>query len=255
MTRGIIKADEHHDATREFHPSYRLLKKFADAFRPDFVVDLGDILDLEYISTFNKADLKKLSAHDFVDDFDLVNREYDWWLERTAKFYQIQGNHDERTERVSASAPMFSSLIDYARVFDYAGRGISYTRLVDPPLKIGKLSLIHGWYTVKYHAFKTLMALGGNVAYGHMHEFQTYSHKFPATDQEIQAWCIACLNDVNPEWKKGCPTGWQNGFAVIDMADSGDFNLYPINIIGGKFYFEGREYALAEAVDTIAAKE
>ncbi len=244
MKRGLIIADTHLSANDPVHPSYQLVKNFAKDFKPDFVVDLGDTLHLDYFASFNADDIKLLAENSWEKDVDLVNRELDFWQGVCGTFHWIQGNHDERTERVAKKAPFFAESLDYYQRFHLKARGIKFYRLVQNPLKIGKLSFIHGWYYNKYHTSKTLDEYGGNIVYGHVHKFQTCSKIIKAKNEETQAWSLGCLSDKEPEYKKGQPTNWQNGFAVVYIKDNGTFNLYPINIIKRGFVFENREYTI-----------
>jgi len=71
MKRWLIIPDLHLDAVEQPHPAYLLVKRFAKSFKPNGVVFLGDNLDFDYIASFNKDDLKLLSAKSFQKDFDL----------------------------------------------------------------------------------------------------------------------------------------------------------------------------------------
>ncbi len=244
MKRGLIIADTHLSANDPVHHSYQLVKNFAKDFKPDFVVDLGDTLHLDYFASFNADDIKLLAENSWEEDVDLINKELDFWQDNCQTFHWVQGNHDERTERVAKKAPFFADSLDYYKRFHLKARGIKFYRLVDRPLKIGKLCFIHGWYWNKYCTSKTLDEYAGNIIFGHIHRMQTYSRVLMAKNEEIQAWSLSCLSDKEPDYRKGQPTGWTNGFAVVYMRDNGTFNLYPINIIKGGFIFEGKEYTI-----------
>ena len=244
MRRGIVIADTHLLSPEDEHPAYTLVKRFASDFKPDFVVHIGDALDLPYLGPYCEDDIMVQAQGCWEDDVSLLNRELDFWQKLTPEFYFIQGNHDERTERAAKSAPKFAASLAYERRFDFKGRGIKYYRLVDDPLKLGKLFLIHGWYWNKYHARKTVDEFSGNIVYGHVHKFQTQSRVLTARKDEIQAWSIGCLCDKQPEYVKGRPTGWQHGFAILYLGEKGQFNLYPANITKGSFMFEGGEYGI-----------
>ena len=245
MRKGIIFADTHLSVKEPFHPSYLLVKKFAKDFKPDFVADLGDSLDLEYFASFNKEKVSSVDG-DWEGDVDLLNGELDWWQGITKDYYWMQGNHDERAERMAVAintAAMRTSL-NYERRFHIKERGIKWKRLVDQPGKVGKLHLIHGWFYNIYHAKKTLEYLSGNVIYGHVHTRQTHSKHLTAFNQQIQGESIGCLCDKQPDYKKGVPSGWMNTFAVVYMDDKGNYNLYHINIIKDSFIWEGREWRM-----------
>ena len=218
------------------------MKKFAEDFKPDFVVHLGDALDLAYFSIFDAENVQVQAKGNWEADVDLVNRELDSWQKICPAFYLVQGNHDERAERVSKEYPKFAASLDYATRFHLKDRKIHYSRLVDPPLKLGKLHYIHGWYYNLYHSKKTVDEFSGNIVYGHCHGFQSYPKILTARAEELMAWAIGCLCDKQPDYVKGRPTGWQHGFGITYLRDKGNFNFYSINITGRGFCWEGREY-------------
>lgn len=40
--------------------------------------------------------------------------------------------------------------------------------------------------------------------------------------------------DLNPGYLRNRPSAWVNGFCVIELLDTGNFNLYPIVVSGGQ---------------------
>ena len=242
MRCGLIIADRHHKADEQLHPSYVLVKKFAKTLLPDFVVDLGDTLDLEYFSNFDEGNVPE---GDWEDDVDLVNSELDFWQSVTKEVHWLQGNHDERAERAAKKVKNYAlkKTINYERRFSIQERGIKYYRITDSqPVKMGKLHFAHGWFWNKYHGYTHLDRFAGNIVYGHVHTFQVFSKFLQSRNEEIQSWSIGCLSDKQPNYVKGRPTGWQNGFAILYLRDDGNFNLYPINIIKNKFVWAGKEW-------------
>lgn len=243
MQAGIIITDRHHRADEPFHPSYTLVKRFAESFKPDFVVDLGDTLDLTYFSVFDKESITAQSEGDWEADVDLVNKELDFWQSITGKYYWILGNHDWRAhKKAERMEPPFRKTLDYYRRFDVKSRGITMLTPEDRPLKIGKLNCIHGWFYNQYHARKHLDVYSGNIVYGHVHTFQTHAKELVAEGKQIQAWSLGCLSDKQPDYLQGKPSQWKNGFAIVYMNPSGNFNLYPVNIVNDSFIFEGKEW-------------
>lgn len=240
--RGLILADTHWASSEPFNPVYLMVKQFAQDFKPDFVVHLGDALDLAYFSIFDANNIKVQAKGSWEADVNLFNQELDSWQKICPIFYLVQGNHDERAERQALEYPKFAESLDYPTRLHLKDRKIPFHRLVDKPLKLGKLHFIHGWYYNKYHSRTTIDAFSGNIVYGHVHAFQTTSKLLTAQSEEIQAWSIAGLCDKQPDYVKGRPTGWQHGFAVVYISDRGNFNLYPVNIVSKSFRFEGKEY-------------
>ena len=244
MKKWLIIPDTHWDATEELHPSYLLVKKFAKDFKPDGIIHLGDLFDFAYIAKFNKEKLRTISGKTFRRDYDLGNREFDFWqkVNRGGSFIVRQGNHDERVDRVIDKEPMLEGFIEVEDNLRFKERGIKYYRETDSPTKLGKLHVIHGWYWTVHHAKKHLHQFGGNIVYGHVHEVQTYTEYFPAFDGEVSAWCLGCLSDTQPAWHKGRPTRWAHAFGIVFIEPDGNFNLYTVRITNNQFIWDGHTF-------------
>jgi hypothetical protein len=118
---------------------------------------------------------------------------------------------------------------------------------MDAPLELGKLLVIHGNCTTKYAARRNLEKYKHSVVCGHVHRFEEASDSLPVMGESIRSWTIGCLSELQPDWRKGVPTDWCNGFAVVYLDEkTGRFSLYPIYIdkyFG--FYWEGRKWKLS----------
>jgi len=244
MKRGLLIADMHLLSYEDPHPSYQLVKKFAKDFKPDFVVIGGDLLDLPYFSRFDRDNIEIQAKGNWENDVCLANRELDFWSNRAETVYFRQGNHERRLEVAAGEMPKVADSLDLATRLSFKDRQVRYTREVDRPIKLGKLSVTHGWYYNIHHAKKTLTEYGGSIVYFHVHKFQSFSKVLQATSLEIQAWSIGCLCDKQPEYVRGRPTGHQNGFGIVNVSDSGNFNLYPVNITKWGFNWDKHEYRL-----------
>jgi len=246
MKKILFKTDVHLDATEKLNPSYRLVKEFAQAWKPDVVVDGGDLFEFEYLSSFSKEKLKRLEGKRFQADYDLGNKELDFWQKCCKTYVQIEGNHDERIVRLIDRDPKVQGLVELSKNLGFGARGIEFYPQVGKVFKMGKLAFIHGFWASKYPAERHLMKYKHNLVFGHVHKFQSFSDMMPLMETEMQAWSIGCLCSKSPDWMSGKPTGWQNGFACIYMDEkSGRFNLYPINISKyNEFNFEGRTWKL-----------
>jgi hypothetical protein len=109
--------------------------------------------------------------------------------------------------------------------------------------RIGDLTYIHGYYTSKYHAYAHLNKFGGSVIYGHTHKSQKATMNM-LLQKPYRAWAIGCLCDFAPSYLKGKPSGWTNGFAVVDTnLASGNFQVTEVEFNGKKFIFEGTEFS------------
>jgi len=246
IKRGVFLTDTHWEAGKELHPAYLLVKKFIASYKPDYIVHGGDVSDWDFLASFNQDKLKLLSGKTFIQEYDVINREFDFLQKHSTQLIVLSGNHDERVYAAVDRAPSLEGLIEFETQVKPKERGIKFVRAVDQPYRIGKLNFIHGWYHNKYHASKHLNEFSGNLAYGHLHAPQTASRTLHARDERIQAWCVACLCDLNPEWLRGRPSHWQHGFGIFTVREKGDFNFYSVNIIRDSFVLpDGKEWRLA----------
>ncbi len=246
MKKILFKMDCHLDAKNDLNPAYRLVKKFAKDWKPDIVVDGGDLFEFEYLGSFAKDKLKSIEGKTFRADYDLGLKELDFWQGVSKKYIQVEGNHDQRLVRLVEADPRFEGLVELSRNLDFASRKIDFYSMLQKPLTLGKLIVIHGYWSGKYPARRHLDRYKQNIVFGHGHKFDTASDSMPILETEIQAWEIGCLCSKSPDWRKGCPTSWMNGFAVMYLDDkTGRFNLYPIYISKYyEFFFENRRWSL-----------
>ena len=244
MRRYLIIPDLHWVGGEELHPSYQLVKKFAKDFAPDGVVFLGDIFDFAYIAKFNKDLLKTISGKTFNQDYALGNYEFDFWQKVTKHIIVRQGNHDRRVDVAIDKAPFLEGLIEMENRLFFGERGIEYYKEADPPTQLGNVYFVHGWYTVQYHAKKHLLAMAGNIIYGHTHTVQNHTIILPAYNKEISAWSMGCLTDKQPEWRRGVPTAWSHAFGILYLDDDDNFNLYTVRIIDYKFIWDNHIFKL-----------
>lgn len=244
MRRGLLIGDMHLLSSEEVHPSYTLVKKFVKDLKPDFIIIGGDMLDLPYLMKSKQVNVDVQAKGNWEADVQIANKELDYWQKYSPEVQFRQGNHEFRLEAAAEEMPRMADSLDLAQRLRFKERGIRYSREVDKPIRLGKLSVTHGWYWNIHHTKKTLMEYGGSVVYFHVHKFQSFSKVLQATSYEIQAWSIGCLCDKQPAYVRGRPTGHQNGFGIVNVSDSGNFNLYPVNITKWGFLWDKHEYKL-----------
>lgn len=246
MKRILLKFDCHLDATEEEWPAYTLVKRFAKKWKPDLVVDGGDYFNFNYISTYDQRRARLLEGKRFKADYDLGNRDLDFWQSVSKEYIALEGNHDERVQRLIDEQPRFEGLIEVDRNLHLKERGIKFYRLREKPLMLGKLLVIHGHKATKYTARRNLEKYKHNVVCGHIHRFEVASDGLPLLDESIMSWTIGSLCPLQPEWRAGDPTDWSNGFAVMYLDEgTGRFSFYPVYISKyWEFWFEGKRYGL-----------
>jgi hypothetical protein len=83
------------------------------------------------------------------------------------------------------------------------------------PLRIGKLSFIHGAYATMNHA-KKHAEIYGNLVYGHTHDVTSYA--MGRLDGTVKAWSLGNLKDLTPgknAWLRGRIHNWQHAVGHV----------------------------------------
>jgi hypothetical protein len=213
----------------------------------------GDQNDNGEISHHNKKKIIFRSPGAYrrnTDYFDQnVLRPVEDALSPTAKRVWIEGNHDDWENQLVQEQPELLGTIERPGLLRLAERGWEFIA-TGGIYKLGKLSVIHGETLTglgnqgsTYHAKKAVESYGRSILYGHLHSPQSYARvaPFAQTDKHM-AWCSPVVGFTNPSYLRNRPTAWVNGFTIVEVRDSGDFNVLPIVVIGGKFSYGGKVY-------------
>ena len=217
-----------------------IAKEFRDDFRPDIVVAGGDWQNVDQLDRFSNE-----SETALLDEFEKVK----YYVELFGVTHYLEGNHEERLRRIGLTDKRLRSLLSLDRNLELSKRGIPIFPYHPKKgiLKLGKLKVLHGFYTNKYVAAKTAEAFGCCI-FGHSHVFQTYTPKI--SDKWSTGWSIGCMCELIPSYmEKYGPNGWMNGFAFGYIYKSGNFSLYPVRIIGGRIMINDKEYTYGVATD------
>ena len=245
--RAIVVPDQHfpiHDKK-----AVSVVLQAIDIVKPDLFVNLGDVGEwesvspwqwrrktkppLEYQLPFIKKEIKAVNKG--IDLFDKV-------LDKVKCEERIicAGNHDEWLDSFVAAYPYLKNYT-FKKACKWKERGYKYYAY-NHPVKIGKLTFIHGAYTTKYHAKKHLDMYGSNLMYGHTHDLQRHTDtKLGGTNA---AWSMGCLKDMSRDknqWLRGRPHNWNHAFAIVDWFHGGNFKVEVIEIYNGKTTVWGNE--------------
>jgi len=234
------------------HPYYEervmdAVGEFILDYGPDEIVYMGDQMSLDCISGWNKNRPLLKEGQRLMKDYNNFNKDILEVHESltgpdTRKIFMI-GNHEQRIEWYSQIHPELAEFIDVTRHLNLPERGYEIIPF-NGIHKIGKLSVIHGYYWNKYHASKTLEAFEGNVVYSHVHNPQMYAKVSPVDRKGYHmATSLPCLCNIKPDYKQNAPNFWINGFGIVEhLPATGYFNIYTIIIIEGSFMWNGTYY-------------
>lgn len=219
-----------------YHDQRAIETAVAFAKRRHKVTDLvlnGDYADFYQISRFNRDPRKR----SLKDELDVQREGLDWLTKKFAKaarWYKM-GNHDIRWDTwVWQHAPEIADLehVQLQSVLGFAEQG--YVRIDDEPIMAGRLPILHG-HELNGCSAAVNPARGAfnktlhSVLIGHLHRTSSHGDTNMWHDERM-AWSQGCLCDMNPEYAR--INKWNQGFAVVEVASDGTYNLINYRIGG-----------------------
>jgi hypothetical protein len=210
------------------------------------VVYIGDVLDLNCISSHNAGNLRAVEGETIEQDYAVGYKLFKKhrMLAPNAKITYLQGNHEFRLDRYIDANPVMEGGIEVPKglclkelEIDWVpcwSKGVTYS--------IGKATFHHGLYSCEHHAKKMVDAFGRNIFYGHQHDVQAYSKIRADRRNMIIGQSLGCLCE-HQQYLHGRPTKWVQAFGVFHFAPSGLFQYYIPMLFNHRFTSpEGKEY-------------
>jgi predicted phosphodiesterase len=222
--------------------------KYIDDVKVDRIVQIGDFMDFDCISSHNHGKLRLTEGKRLDKDYKEGRKLLSQIKQASygSKIVILEGNHDERVQRYIDQHPETEGMIEVPVGLELAKNEVEwipYWSNKKNVLRIGHALFIHGLYTNEFHAKKHVSNFGESVFYGHTHDFQLHSKVMQGDNKTIVGQSLGCLCKYDQEYLRGAPTKWQQGFAHFYFRDKGFYNYYPIMIFDHKFIGpNGREY-------------
>lgn len=240
IKKVVVLPDVH--LTDKCPRDYLPVKRFIKDFKPDEVILLGDFMDVSSLSAWDYDKKRLMEGKRFKKEIELANNELDFLQQYSKKVTFLEGNHEDRINRYLDKNPEMEGMIELELNLNLEKRKIGFYKM-NELYKLGHMYFTHGMWTNKYNSNKHLTELGCNICYGHQHKTQT-SFQNQAMAKPIMAYALGTLGDKKPDYLRNRPGNWINQFAIYYYNDqNGNFNLYPINIIGNKFIWNGKTYS------------
>lgn len=226
----------------------KAIEKFMIDYQPDVLIYLGDVLDLRYLSKFDK-DNRLILGNKLRKEYNtiMVLMDKHIKLSKADEVYFIEGNHEFRVRKFLESYPAGVGFIEVPIAMKLEERGIKWVELNDW-VRLGKLFFTHGVYYNVYHARKHVDTYQRNMIYGHTHAIQVHSgyHPFDKTLPHV-AKSIGCLCTLNPAYMKNRPNQWINAFYICEIEMSGIFSDNIITLVDGSFRIPGMNKRYTDA--------
>ena len=245
---GIILADQ------QFPNDNPLLlhnvEKYMSSRRWDYVIYLGDGLDMDAVSHFalDHNDNRSLEGKRLKRDYEAYSkilRRHREIVGKKCKIFYFLANHEEWAEQLVDQFPGLEGLIEVENNLPFGELGIEIVQYRDFK-KIGKMLFVHGdldkAYSSIHHAKKYVDMYNRNIVYGHHHTLQTFTKVSPAGIEDTHTgYSIPCLANIHPKWNRNKPTSWLNGFGVFFLTET-NFSVYPIVAVHNHFIAPNGKY-------------
>jgi len=227
------------------HVSHELAMQYVIDTKPELIVYGGDLLDFSCISSWNKNRPLLIENQRYDEAIEMGRKEMGRLRKAcpNSKIVFIEGNHEDRVARWVEAIPALEGKVNFIEDMKFADEGIEAIPF-GGVYKHGHLAYLHGVYYNKYYARSTLEQMGDNCIFGHAHKMQIWTQRLHFdTEPHIAIGC-PCLTDVDPAWKRGKPTNFLNGFAIIEYKNDSDFSAYIAVIINGSFTYGGHTWSI-----------
>lgn len=244
IKKGIFLSDIHIPENINLTPVLNYVKDF----NPDIIILGGDIIDAKGLHGVESMRADQIDIEWYERDVKYLNDLLKDLQERAPKAEVIflEGNHCERYTRIMKKYPkVFKGRFNFQRDAvpkDMKFKWIPYNT-EKSFYKIMDTIFLHGNLYPDLHAKKyALDYTPYKCIYGHLHHFQAYTTRSNMAARDPRyAVTAGCLCHVTPEWKKGSPNQWVNGFVsfVVDKKKV----IPTIHMMeNNKFYVNGKEY-------------
>lgn len=238
----------------QYHkPTFKAICEYLKENKPDVFIFGGDQFHFDCISHHTKATPIFRTRRSYINDIEGFDENIlqviEKLLPRGCEKVWIIGNHEDWEQDLINEQPELEDAIGHVRLMRLIERGWKVIPL-GHCYRLGKLNVIHGETLTgignqagMYPSRKAVELYAGNVLAGHTHAPQSFTKVSPVEHtNKWQGHIAPIAGNVNPSYLRNRPTAWLNGFVRIDVMENGQFNLYPIVVVGGQFAFGGKLY-------------
>jgi len=248
--QGVFLSDVHLPDSIDLSPVFEYLQDY----KPDLVILGGDIIDAKGMhgveQTSPSETVAKLWQSYYERDTKLLAdfiQKVMKAVSKKTKIIFLEGNHEQRYRRIMERYPeLFKGKYDFHRdvvkPLSPTSKWIPYGDY-ESFYQVGDCLFMHGTMYPENHAKQyVLKYLPSKVVYGHLHHYQAFTyHSGNPKLAPRYALTGGCLSHLTPEWKRGAPHMWQNGF--VDFISDKGITTPTVHLIErGRFYVGGKEY-------------
>jgi hypothetical protein len=252
-TIGVFLSDVHLPDCIELTPVFKYVKDLYQQTihnKDKFLLILGgDIIDAQGMHGIDSLAASQIKLDWYERDKQLLSsfmrQLFD--IAPKADVVFLEGNHEERYQRIMKRYPdawgkRFDFYRDVIKGIAPNAKWVNYGTYKSY-YKLGDCIFTHGTIYPENHAKKYASIYAPfKVVYGHLHHFQSFTiHNALPEVPARYAMTAGCLTHLAPEWKKGSPHMWQNGF-VDFVSENGITVPTPHIIENNRFQIGGKVY-------------
>ena len=252
-TIGVFLSDVHFPDNIPLEPVLKYIKDlYTQCLKNGYTFETvlgGDIIDAKGMHGVESMQASQIKLEWYERDCKLMSSFLCQLHDITpkAELVYLEGNHEERYTRIMKRYPdAWGGRFDFHRdviskIYPKA-KWIPYGDY-DAYFKLGDTVFTHGTVYPQNHAKKYAEVFAPfKVVYGHLHHYQACTlHSAMPELAPHYAITAGCLSTTAPDWKKGQPNCWINGF--IDFISENGVTTPTAHIISkGKFQIGGKIY-------------
>lgn len=220
---------------------------------PDTVILGGDIIDAQDMHGCESMKAADIQLAWYFRDVKLLRG----FLERVqkaapkAEIVYLEGNHEERFRRIMQKYPKPFPPGTFDLIRDATPNGMKPIWIkygtYESFYRLGDTVFTHGTIYPDGHSKQYAQNFAPyKVVYGHLHDYQTWTirNAFATGSSPRYAMTAGCLTHRAPDYKKGAPHKWVNGF--VDFLFDGEVCTPTAHVIeNGRFSIGAKVYGLA----------
>jgi hypothetical protein len=224
--------------------------RFIEDFKPEALIDNGDLFDFEAISRFPTSLVKRTSLQDDVDAGRAIIRHQREAAGPDCEIYVTEGNHEARLSKfITANAPELSespglTMEDFCGFADFDAK---YVHPYGNGVDWHGILVAHG-NRVNAHSAGSAKAefgdSGTSLIMGHTQRLGAYYvTDRTGTHAAFENGCMCRIDPggAAPSMRGPRVNNWQQGFAV-GFADDYGWNIYQVSITNHEFIWGGKRY-------------
>ena len=266
--RGLAFFDAHVSPGQDYLERFDHLSKYISDTLPDYIVQGGDFITLDSVSSYQREDILARAEMDLREEIEVfttaVEDFFHWiigerYLRRAAKRKQYQpkiywfyGNHEDRWRRYCIDKPELRKILNLDEIILKYANGLDVEIVPYPEYRVVEnVYYMHApviWQNRPISArkavgWRALPHYDGHIIFGHYHWLEIASMGVHGNHIPKIAVCAGTFSPTKEDYMRHAPYNWWPGFIEIEHLDTGAINIRLISLNDLKELAYGRKAA------------